>query len=285
MPGIDLHTHSSASDGQFRPSELVRLAANAGLSAIALTDHDTIGGLEEALEAGRSANIEVVPGCELSVVDGARQMHILGLWTPKNAPLLQATLQDQRASRHDRNREILNKLKTFGVSIDYDEVRELAGGTVGRPHIAHILVERGVVKNYDAAFKIYLGRQGRAYAQKKDLPLSQAASVLRSEGATVMLAHPYLLGETGRSMEELARHYQSLGLDGLEAYYTDHSAQRTQEFLQLARKLGMPVSGGSDFHGRLKPQIKLGVGKGSLFVPETVLDNLKAYRLSKGLWT
>lgn len=285
MPGIDLHTHSSASDGELRPSELVRLAADTGLVALALTDHDTIGGLEEAREAATGTTMEFVPGCELSVLDQDRQMHLVGLWIPRPAPHIEELLADQRASRHERNRAILQKLKAFGITIDYDEVRALAKGTVGRPHIAHILLKRGVVKNYNDAFKKYLGRQtGRAYAPKKELPLSQAVEVLHSDGATAILAHPYLLGETGKPMEDLARRFQSLGVDGLEAYYTDHSAQRTQEFLHLARKLGMPVSGGSDFHGRLKPQIKLGVGKGTLFVPESVLDGLKAYRRERGLW-
>lgn len=285
MPGIDLHTHSSASDGELRPGDLVRLAAGAGLSALALTDHDTIGGLEEAREASAGTAMEFVPGCELSVVESDRQMHMVGLWIPRQAPHVEELLADQRASRHDRNRAILQKLKAFGVTIDYDEVRALAKGTVGRPHIAHILLERGVVKNYNDAFKKYLGRQtGRAYAPKKELPMAQAVDVLHADGALAILAHPYLLGETGKPMEDLARRYQTLGMDGLEAYYTDHSAQRTQEFLQIARKLNMVVSGGSDFHGQLKPQIKLGVGKGKLFVPESVLEGLKAYRREQGLW-
>lgn len=284
MPSIDLHTHSIVSDGQHHPAELVGLAARAGLSAMALTDHDTMEGLEEALEAGRKHNIEVIPGCELSVLDGARQLHLLGLWLRPPAAGIQAVLTFLRMSRHERNRIIVEKLRENGVNIEYDEVLSRAQGTVGRPHIAQILLERGIVRTSDEAFKKYLGRQGRAYAAKQELLLETAIDLLKTEGATVMLAHPYLLGETGKAMEALVHRYRDLGVDGLEAYYTEHSTLRTHEYLQMARRLNMPVSGGSDFHGNLKPQIRLGVGRGKLHVPLSVLDDLKEYRRGKGLW-
>ncbi len=284
MPGIDLHTHSIVSDGQHRPAELVDLAAKAGLSAMALTDHDTMEGLEEALEAGRTHNIEVIPGCELAVVDGRRQLHILALWLRSPALTLQKALTALRASRHERNRIIVEKLRQNGVNIEYDEVLSRAQGAVGRPHIAQILLERGVVRTSDEAFKKYLGRQGRAFAAKQELSMDAALALLKAEGATVMLAHPYLLGENGKAMEELVRRYHDMGVDGLEAYYTEHSTLRTNEYLQIARKLEMQVSGGSDFHGKFKPQIQLGIGRGKLHVPEKVLDDLKEYRRGKGLW-
>ena len=284
MPAIDLHTHSIASDGQHQPAELVGLAAKAGLAAMALTDHDTMEGLEEALEAGRQHNIEVIPGCELAVLDGARQLHILALWLRPPASGIQAVLTFLRMSRHERNRTIVEKLRENGVNIEYDEVLSRAQGAVGRPHIARILLERGIVRTSEEAFKKYLGRQGRAFAPKQELLIADAVALLKAEGATVMLAHPYLLGETGKAMEELVGRYKALGVDGLEAYYTEHSTLRTHEYLQMARRLDMPVSGGSDFHGNLKPQIRLGVGRGKLHVPVSVLDDLKAYRRGKGLW-
>jgi predicted metal-dependent phosphoesterase TrpH len=284
MPSVDLHTHSNASDGQLSPAEVVRLAAQAGLAAVALTDHDTLDGLEEALQAGLELGIEVIPGCELSVVDSGRELHILGLWVRPGAKELETALASLRESRDDRNKLIVEKLTHMGIPIEYDEVLELAQGTVGRPHIAQILVERGIVRDFDAAFKQYLGRHGRAFAPKRELSLATAVDVLKAEGATVALAHPYLLGENGRSMENLVQRYAGLGVNAIEAYYTDHSQIKTREYLELARRLDLGVCGGSDFHGAIKPGIRIGVGKGKLAVPEAVLDDLKERRRNRGLW-
>ncbi|MBI4805630.1 MAG: PHP domain-containing protein [Desulfovibrio sp.] len=284
MPSVDLHTHSNASDGQLSPAEVVRLAAQAGLAAVALTDHDTLDGLEEATQTGLELGIEVIPGCELSVVDSGRELHILGLWVRPGAKELETALASLRESRDDRNKLIVEKLTHLGIPIEYDEVLELAQGTVGRPHIAQILVERGIVRDFDAAFKQYLGRHGRAFAPKRELSLATAVDVLKAEGATVALAHPYLLGENGRSMENLLQRYAGLGVNAIEAYYTDHSQIKTREYLELARRLDLGVCGGSDFHGAIKPGIRIGVGKGKLAVPEAVLDDLKERRRNRGLW-
>lgn len=284
MPAIDLHTHSNRSDGQHHPAELVGLAARAGLSAVALTDHDTMEGLEEALAAGREHAIEVIPGIELSVTDGLRQLHLLGLWVRPGAEGFQAALSALRHSRHERNRVIVDKLRVQGITIDYQEVLQRAQGAVGRPHIAQVLLERGTVRTMEEAFKKYLGKQGRAYAPKRELPMEEAVARLQAEGATVLLAHPYLLGETGKAMEALVGRYRDMGVDGLEAYYTEHSTLRTHEYLEMARRLDMVVGGGSDFHGKVKPQVRLGVGKGKLHVPAKVLEDLKDYRRKRGLW-
>lgn len=281
---IDLHTHSNASDGEMAPAEVVRLAAKAGLAAVALTDHDTLDGLEPALAAGVEHGIEVIPGCELSVVDGSRELHILGLWVRPGDGELENILEYLRDGREERNRIIVDKLTSQGIAIEYEQVLELAQGTVGRPHIAKILVERGIVRTYDAAFKRYLGRQGSAFAPKRELELGTAVAALRAVGATVALAHPYLLGENGKKLEELVRGYKELGVDAIEAHYTEHSDQKTREFLELARRLDMGVCGGSDYHGAIKPGIKLGVGKGRLAVPVAVLDALKDRRREQGLW-
>lgn len=281
---IDLHTHSSASDGQLAPAAVVALAARAGLTAVALTDHDTLSGLDEALAAGREHGVEVIPGCELSVVDGAKELHVLGLWVRPGAHELETVLAGLRDSRDDRNRLIVERLTELGVPIEYEEVLELAQGSVGRPHIARILIERGVVRDYDAAFRQYLGRHGRAFVKKRELSLQTAVEALCAEGATVALAHPYLLGVSGREMEELVRRYRDMGVDAIEAYYTEHSPIRTREYLALAGRLDMGVCGGSDFHGAVKPGIRIGAGKGKLAVPDAVLDELKARRVVRGLW-
>jgi len=281
---IDLHTHSNASDGELAPAEVVRLAAAAGLGAMALTDHDTLSGLEAAQAAGHEAGLEVIPGCELSVVHEGRELHLLGLWVRPGGSELATVLESLRVDREERNRLIVEKLSGLGIAIDYDDVLELAQGTVGRPHIAKILLERGLVRDYDAAFRQYLGRHGRAFVPKRELSAALAIGVLRDGGATVALAHPYLLGASGREFEELARRFKTLGVDAIEAHYTEHSDQKTREYLELARRLDLGVCGGSDFHGAVKPGIRLGVGKGRLKVPESVLDALKERRLAQGLW-
>ena len=287
MRTIDLHIHSNASDGQFTPAETVRLAAKAGLAAMALTDHDTLAGLPEALEASRAAGIECIPGCELSAKDpdlADRELHILGLWAPPGDPGLENILADLRAGRDQRNHIILEKLAKLGISIDYGDVRALTSGSVGRPHIARILVERGVVRDFHSAFAKYLGSHAKAYAPKPVLSLAAAIEALKQAGATVALAHPYLLGDTRKPLEEIVRRCAALGLDAIEAYYTEHSPAKTREYLELARRLNLGVCGGSDFHGNVKPDIRIGVGRGNLAVPEEVLTDLKRRRVAAGLW-
>ncbi len=281
---IDLHTHSTASDGSLRPAELVQQAHDAGLNALALTDHDTVTGLKEALQAGEAAGLEVIPGCELSVVSPAAKMHILGLWLPVNPTGLLDSLDALVRHRHERNIIIVEKLQQLGLDITYDEVRERAGeGSVGRPHIAGILFDKGYVTSVQESFTRFLGPRGKAYVPKKVLTAAEAVTLLKNEGATVMMAHPFL---NGLNLDQVATEcirLREYGMDGFEAYYSEHSPSQQQALLNLAGRLEMQVSGGSDFHGTPKPNIRLGVGKGGLNIPDSVLDVLKEYRLAQGL--
>lgn len=293
MPGIDLHTHTTASDGTATPRELIRLAAEAGLSAVAITDHDTVAGLPEALAAGREYGVTVVGGVELSVFDGQRALHLVGLFVPQSPGELGEALARARHRRHDRNRLILEKLAALDIPLDYDAVLALAGGpgesggtgepggpgvAVGRPHIAAALLNSGRVKSMKEAFERYLGATGLAYVPKDKMSLDRAVSLLAAVGALPVLAHPYLLREKGRSMERLVAGYRERGVAAMEAYYSEHSESQTREYLALAAKLDMGVSGGSDFHGEAKPGVLLGRGRGRLFVPESVLVALAARR-------
>ncbi len=281
---IDLHTHSTASDGSFTPSEVVQMAHDAGLNALALTDHDTVAGLEEALRAGEAAGIEIVPGCELSVYSPAAKMHILGLWLPVHPAGLVDALDELNRHRHERNVVIVDKLQKLGMDITYEEVQERAGeGSVGRPHIAGILFDKGYVTSVQESFTRFLGPKGKAYVPKKVLSAVEAVTLLKNEGATVMMAHPFL---NGLNLDQVATEcirLRECGLDGFEAYYSEHSPSQQQALLNLAERLEMQVSGGSDFHGSPKPKIRLGVGKGGLNIPDHVLDTLKEYRLGQGL--
>lgn len=281
---IDLHTHSTASDGSLRPAALVQQAHEAGLSAVALTDHDTSAGLEEAVQAGKDLGIEVIPGCELSVVSPAAKMHILGLWLPVKPLGLMDSLEKLNRLRHERNVVIVEKLQKLGIDITYEEVKERAGeGSVGRPHIAGILFDKGYVTSIQESFTRFLGPRGKAYMPKTVLSAAEAVGLLKQEGATVMMAHPFLNGLNLDQVASECIRLREYGMDGLEAYYTEHSPSQQQGLLQLASRLEMQVSGGSDFHGTPKPSIRLGVGKGGLSIPDSVLDTLKAHRAAQGL--
>jgi len=282
---IDLHTHTTASDGTFTPTELVKLAKETGLSAIAVTDHDTLLGLPEAMEAGKEYGVEVIPGAELSLEspDGAGWLHIVALWVPPAPNELTKAFDWIIEGREIRNHEIVEKLRSLGISITYDEVAARAGGTIGRPHFAQELVKLGVVSSVNEAFKVWLGDHGRAFVPKRNFSPAQAMTILNNIGATSILAHPFALGMTHENTEALVIELQQLGLDGMEVYYSEHSDSDTKAYKEMAERLGLLISGGSDFHGSVKPKIRLGKGKGGLYVPDELLHAMKAHRKAMGL--
>jgi hypothetical protein len=283
MPEIDLHSHSTASDGTYSPSELVDLAVKKGLRALALTDHDTTGGLNEALNAARGTGLELIPGCELSVVYPGT-MHIVGLWVSFEAPVLNKALKDLRDKRHNRNKIIVEKLASLGIDITYDEVRELAGeASVGRPHLARILVQKQAVDTVQQAFDKYLGPEGRAYVPKEKLTPEKAIELLKEEQATVILAHPVTLGLDEKTLRRELSRLKQVGLDGMEVYYSEHSPELTQTYKKICKELDLLPSGGSDFHASVKPDIQLGTGRGNLDIPYTLLEAIKDKRREQGL--
>ncbi|KAF5044527.1 5'-3' exoribonuclease [anaerobic digester metagenome] len=276
MALIDLHTHSTASDGSLPPGELVDMAAKKGLAALALTDHDTLDGLPEARAAGQVRNIDVIAGVELSVADGERSVHLLGLFLPERPGPLAEALAYLRERRHNRNRLILDKLRALGVPLEYKAVTALAKGAVGRPHIAQAMLAMGAVTSFKEAFSRYLGAHGRAYVPKDKLTFERAVALIHDEGGLAALAHPYMLGLAGAALTETVGRYRDAGLDAIEALYTEHSQAQTLEYLALSRRFGLAVTGGSDFHGAAKPDVELGRGRGNLRVDISVLDVLRA---------
>ncbi len=283
MPGIDLHTHSTASDGTLTPTELIIAAKEAGLVALALTDHDTINGLPEAVRAGEKHGIEVIPGCELSVQSDVGVLHIVGLWVDPYSAFLQDTFEAVIKKRATRNIDMIKKLQDIGIDITMEEVLEKAAGTVGRPHIAKILLEKKYVHSFDEAFDKYLGKKGKGYIPKNSLPPEKALHLLKSTNATSILAHPFLLSKDEAVLDIKVKELKDLGLDGIEIYYNSHTPEMMAVCKRLARKYDLVASGGSDFHGDVKPEIKLGRGSGKMFVHDSVLDDLKSLRQSKGL--
>jgi len=279
MSEIDLHTHTTASDGTLSPDELVQLAASLDLRAVAVTDHDTVGGLSQALRAGQEAGVEVIPGCELSIDFPTGQMHIVGLFLPDPPLELQATLDDLQYRRNTRNDRILAKLEEVGVKVELQEIQELAGeASIGRPHIARVLVQKGVVEDIDQAFRNYIGPGGAAYVPKDKLGPERAIQVLKREGATVILAHPCTLEVGTQELRDLLSRLKEQGLDGMEAYYSDHTPDQTETYLQLCREYDLLVSGGSDFHGSVKKDIQLGVGRGNLDLPYSLVRRMRQAR-------
>ncbi len=280
MKLIDLHTHSTASDGALSPAEIARAAQEAGLAAVALTDHDTTEGLAEFLAAARPDGPELVPGVELSVErpDGG-SLHLVGLWVDPGEPRLQAGLARVQAARRERNPKMVARLRRLGLEITLEEVVAAAGGgQVGRPHFAQVLVDKGMVGGPGEAFGRYLKKGAPAYVEKERLSAREAIGLIRGAGGVSILAHPGLLELHPAVLEQLVRQLKEQGLMGLEAYYSEHQPALERQLLGLAARLGLAVSGGSDFHGPSKPGIRLGAGQGTLRVPATLLAGLKQAR-------
>ncbi len=285
--GVDLHTHSTASDGTYTPRDLIRKAQEVGLFAVALTDHDTIAGLAEAEEEAQARGVHFVPGVEISVkFEGPGHCHLLGYLFDYQHPGLVKTLQTLHEARASRNQKMIIKLQELGVDITEEELKALAGeGEIGRPHMAKLLVQKGIVKDFDEAFERFLGKGRPAYVPKALLSPREAIEIIHQAGGLTSLAHPYYLGFPEEEVRLFVKNLRDYGLDAIEAYYTDHDPSYTRFCLELAQEFDLLVTGGSDFHGDNKPEISLGTGKGDLFVPRKVYEDLlKAWeaRRNKG---
>jgi len=273
---IDLHTHSTASDGTFSPSELIHLAKREGLKALALTDHDTTRGLPEAYEVAREEGIPFLCGVEISVkFNGPGHFHLLGYFLSPELPPLEETLKALQEARKRRNELMVEKLRALGVEITLTELEEIAKGEIGRPHFARLLVEKGYVRTPDEAFEKYLRKGAPAYVPKALLePKEAIEKILQAKGIPV-LAHPITLKLAPKELSSYLKELKELGLRGVEAYYSEHNRDFTNFLLHEAQRLGFLTTGGSDFHGANKPDIRLGRGFGNLRVPKECFERLK----------
>ncbi len=261
MSRIDLHTHSSISDGLLSPRKLVELAAEEGLSTIALADHDTVDGIDEALKAGEEFGVEVIPAIEISVNHEDGSMHLLGYYIDHhNADLLEM-LQKLKESREERNIKIIARLNKLGYGVKSNDVLTLStDGTCGRAHIAGALVARGYFPDVKAAFDALLNYNGPAYVDRYRLPLKDAIGHIHGAGGAAVWAHP---GTHENKMERLLNRlerWRGYGLDGIESDYCDHTIELRNRLRSLAREHELIYTGGSDFHGSIKPQNTLGSG-------------------------
>jgi len=276
MSRIDLHLHTTYSDGSLPPTEVLGLAQKAGVSALAITDHDIVDGIPEAIEAGAHLGIEVIPGIEISSRYGESELHMLGYFLDWKDSSLSSRLVQLRASRHRRNPRIIEKLNELGLDLTYEEVKALAGtGSIGRPHIARVLMAKGYVRSAKEAFDRYLAEGAAAYVPR-DLPEpAEAIAWIRTARGIPVLAHPTWVKESAEGLFGLCDKLKAEGLGGIEVHYSTHKPQQTSQFLEIARRLDLLVTGGSDFHGLTKPDIEVGVGRGNLKVPEKLLEPLK----------
>ena len=279
---IDLHMHSHFSDGSLSPSQLVEEARMRGLTAIALTDHDTIDGVPEFLEAGRRLGVTTVAGVEISVdtkLPNNGHMHMLGLFIDPTSQKLKATLDYLREQRNRRAEKIIRKLNELGISVTLEELLEEAGeGSIGRPHVAKILIQKGVVTSIQEAFDVYLAKGKPAYMDKVKLNEMDAIQMIHDAGGLAILAHPHLMNyPTFEEAKQRILQLREIGLDGFEIYYSTMPLEYSQGLIQLAREMGFATSGGSDYHGANKDNIHMGSGLGDLAVPDELYIELKKF--------
>jgi predicted metal-dependent phosphoesterase TrpH len=275
---IDLHVHTTASDGTYTPADVVRYAAQKGVTALAITDHDTVAGVSLALDQAPAAGVEVVPGVEVSAQWESGIMHILGYFLKIDQEEFLGKLARLKQARDERTPKILAKLRDLNVDVSVEEVNEAArGGVPGRPHIARVMTQKRYVAGLQEAFDLFLKKGGAAYVEKFKLPPEEALELILRAGGLPVLAHPYSLLEEMEhdELEETLRWLVSLGLGGIEVYYPVHSEDQTRLFLEFARRFDLAITGGTDFHGANKPEVEIGVIPGQPPLSYTMLQDLK----------
>jgi 3',5'-nucleoside bisphosphate phosphatase len=279
---IDLHSHTNESDGTFTPLGLVELAVERGVEALAISDHDTFAGYDQALPEARSRGLDLVCGIELSTRDPgpkARTVHLLGYFLRQPPPAeFRAWLQELLAGRRDRNQRLIASLREKGVEIELGEVERLGRTLTGRPHFARVLIDKGYAANFDEAFRRYLGESAPTYVERYAPFVPVAIQRVLQAGGLPVLAHPIRLGIRDLNAEEIfIGELRDAGLRGIEVFHSDHRPADMERYGAIARKYNLLVTGGSDFHGDVKPQISLGTGyHGNLNIPITVLNDLRA---------
>ena len=284
-PVIDLHSHTNASDGTLTPAELVALATTKNLSSLAITDHDTFEGYEIAVPLAKASGLDLVRGIELNsrlLVEGSSQprfVHIL-VYFPSHQPSesFQNWLAEQRADRRSRNAKLAKALQDRGVDITLQEVEARGRTLAGRPHFARILVEKGYVTNFEDAFHKYLGEDAPSYVERDSNTTEEVIDLARQGGGIPVVAHPIRIGLARAVEHDVLARFKQAGLVGLEVYHSDHPPALQQYYRVLADELDLLPTGGSDFHGAVKPDIELGTGRAhNLRVPADFLEGLRRF--------
>ena len=276
MSLLDLHVHSTASDGTLSPTNLVKHAKQQGVTVFALTDHDTVAGIPEAIEVAEKVGVTLIPGIEIGAKFGEDEMHILGLYIDHTSEKLKQSLKDLIEIRESRNDKMIEKFQSLGISITLEELQETAGGSViSRAHVARLLKEKGYISSIGEAFEKYIGPGQPAFVGKLGLPPKEIIQMILDAQGIPVLAHPKLLKLPNEEFEKLLLELISYGLQGIEAIYSLHDPEEEEYFKGLAKKYDLLITGGSDFHGENKPTIQIGVGKGNLNIPMKILEALR----------
>lgn len=278
---MDMHVHSSASDGTFSPTALLAEAKKAGLRAMALTDHDTMDGVAEAAKAAKELDIEFIPGAEFSTDYLECEIHVLGYYLSPEYPRLRDKLEEFRNFRATRNIRMVERLQEEGFSISMEQLAEkFPDSVITRAHISTLLVETGQVADKRTVFAEYLGENCRCYIQRPKITPVEAVLLIREAGGLAVLAHPVMYDLAESDLKQMILEMKEAGMCGIEAIYSENSDEDERKYRELADSFGLLVSGGSDFHGANKPDIQLGVGKGNLHIPYAMLEPFQKLRIS-----
>lgn len=276
---IDLHVHSTCSDGTCTPTQLVDIAIHANLTAIALTDHDTVMGIDEILRAAKGTSLQVIPGIEISAQDeknNEEEIHILGYQIDWRSPELLDRLRSAHDLRIERNVRLIQKMNQDGFDIDMEQIeRRFPDTVITRMHVARFLTEKEYVKSTAEAFDRYLSPNRRYYVAKREMPYERAIQTILQANGIPVLAHPNLYRRNEQQQEQLFIRLKEMGLKGVEAIYSMNSPEEEALTRRLAKKYDLFITGGSDFHGTNKPYIQMGIGRGNLNVPDELLKNLQ----------
>ena len=276
MGYIDLHVHSTASDGTFTPAELVKYACLKGLSAFALTDHDSVDGIAQAMAAAASYPVKVIPGVEFACPYKDSEIHILGYnFNYRNEELLD-TLSRIKKARADRNIKMCGLLQKHKMDITFDELKEkFHSENISRGNFAALMIEKGYVKDKSEAFEKYIGPKCPCYIPRFRLPFTEAAKVIKLAGGVCSLAHPVMYKLTDAELDILMKELKEAGITRIEAIYSRNTFDDEIKYRELAKKHGFLITGGSDFHGKVKPDIDLGTGCGNLMISDELLKNIE----------
>lgn len=275
---IDLHTHTNESDGTLTPAELVNEAIAVGLEALAISDHDTFAGYDRALPLAREQGLDLVCGIELSTKLRGRTVHLLGYFLQDGpSEEFRAWLDVMQASRRERNLRMIERLQSLGIDITSEEVEAKGRTLAGRPHFARLLLEKGYVASIQQAFEEFLDESAKGYVDRREPQLSEGIERILAGRGIPSVAHPIRIAKKNHeTMEDLIAEMRDMGLRAIEAYHSDHGLRDIEQYLEIARRFSLAVTGGSDFHGQVKPRIRLGRGyNGNLDIPLTVLEHLR----------
>lgn len=283
---IDFHCHTTASDGEYTPTEIVKFAKDLGVHTLAITDHDTIDGLEEAIIAGKNYGVEIIPGVELNVEVPKGQMHILGYYIDYDDEQFKEEMRLLREDRNNRNMKYIEEFNKIGINMSFEDIKRYAAGkVVGKPHFARYLLEHGYVSSIEEAFKKYINTPEFKKIKRKIIPVEHAIKIIKDAGGIVVLAHPVTLKLSDEELEFKIKELKKLGLDGVECYNSIHTLEDINKLSEIAFENDLLITAGSDFHGPVvKPNIHLGTGKNNNVkaTPE-MLENLKKHKTIKSI--